>query len=151
MSNARTTSLDIMETAAGAESVEISRENDLDRGRLNAEIGQAGRGAGQDIIPPQQLDLIAGQGRAPAAARPNRPETPRRPREIETSKRLASIPVSTICINFTETINAWPAQLIGPAESVGTVERRHDGVGGVPDINRLKTGQTRRRSAAGPG
>src|SRR5882757_6184666 len=49
--------------AAAAETVEISRQNGLDRGRRNAERCQGQRARRHDIVALQQLDLVRGQRR----------------------------------------------------------------------------------------
>src|SRR5262249_4645279 len=49
---------------AAAEAVEISRQNRLDRGRRDAQAGKCQRSGGDDIVAPQELDLIRGERRA---------------------------------------------------------------------------------------
>src|SRR5712675_1576822 len=126
--------------AATAETVEISRQNGLDRGWRDAEGRERQRARGDDIITLQHLDLVGGQRRVRQNRHEPRLQRGNAERDVDQGALSAKL-LEQELHQRAQGINLGAAQLVGAAGAGGIVEAAHRCVRDIADIDRLKPAQ----------
>src|SRR5579872_505153 len=123
-----------------AEAIEVSREDELERGLREAELREAGHSRRHDIVVPEKLHLIPGERRrAGEPFEKARLEHGQAPGKGDEQAFAANLMEKDLHERL-EAIDAGAAQFEDLARGIRSLECRHHRLRDIGDIDRLEAG-----------